>query len=71
MLATLAYALGIINENFFATLVMVAIITSLMAGYWFKFVLNRQWELLPSLSEANEREVRLPVAGKGVQEHME
>ena len=71
VLATLAYSLGIINENFFATLVMVAIITSLMAGYWFKFVLNRQWELLPPLSEANEHEVTPPVAGEGVQEQME
>jgi Kef-type K+ transport system membrane component KefB len=71
VLATLAYGLGIINENFFATLVMVAIITSLMAGYWFKFVLNKQWELLPSLAEADEREVVLPSVGEGVQEQME
>lgn len=57
VLATVAYGLGIISENLFTVLVMVAIVTSLMAGYWFKFVLNKQWELLPDHSEADKREV--------------
>lgn len=76
VLATLAYSLGIINENFFAVLVMIAIVTSLMAGYWFKFVLNKKWELLPALAKTEEREVVLPEVvlpsvGDGVQEQME
>lgn len=71
VLATVAYGLGIISESFFATLVMVAIITSLMAGYWFRFVLNKQWELLPSLPEADDREEMLPAAGNVIQEQVE
>jgi Kef-type K+ transport system membrane component KefB len=46
VLATVAYESGIINETFFAVLVMVAIATSLVAGYWFRFVLSRKWNLM-------------------------
>jgi Kef-type K+ transport system membrane component KefB len=46
VLATVAFDLGIINETFFATLILIAIITSLSAGYWFKYVLSKGWELL-------------------------
>lgn len=46
VLASVAYAAGIINETFFTTLVLIAIVTSLVAGYWFKFVLSKKWELL-------------------------
>jgi Kef-type K+ transport system membrane component KefB len=46
VLATVAFDLGIINETFFVTLVMIAIVTSLLAGYWFKFLLTRGWDLL-------------------------
>lgn len=46
VLATVAYELGIINETFFVTLVLIAIITSLLAGAWFRFVLTRGYELL-------------------------
>jgi Kef-type K+ transport system membrane component KefB len=46
VLATLALDLGIISENFFVTLVMLAIITSLTAGVWLKYVLSKGWPLL-------------------------
>lgn len=46
VLATVAFDMGIINETFFVTLVMIAIVTSLFAGYWFKHVLARNWTLL-------------------------
>jgi Kef-type K+ transport system membrane component KefB len=46
VLATIAFDLGIINQTFFVTLVLIAIITSLMAGYWFRYVLARGWKLL-------------------------
>ena len=46
ILASLAYELGIINESFFATLIMLSIITSLLSGYWFKLLLNRKIPLL-------------------------
>jgi Kef-type K+ transport system membrane component KefB len=62
VLATVAYSLGIISENMFTVMVMVAIITSLMAGYWFKFVLNKQWELLPSYSDVGESEEEISTA---------
>lgn len=45
VLATVAYEAGIINEIFFSTLVMVAIVTSLLAGYWFRWVLAKNWHL--------------------------
>lgn len=46
VLATVAYDLGIINQTFFVTLVLIAIVTSLLAGYWFKFVISKGWQLL-------------------------
>ncbi len=46
VLATVVFDLGIINETFFVTLVLAAVITSLAAGYWFKYVLSRGWDLL-------------------------
>jgi len=46
VLATVAFDLGIINEIFFVTLVMIAVVTSLMAGYWFRLVLSKKWPLL-------------------------
>jgi Kef-type K+ transport system membrane component KefB len=46
ILATVAFDLGIINEKFFVTLVLTAIVTSLAAGSWFKYVLSKGRELL-------------------------
>jgi Kef-type K+ transport system membrane component KefB len=46
VLATVAFDLGIINESFFLTLVLIAITTSLFAGTWFRYVINRGWNLL-------------------------
>jgi Kef-type K+ transport system membrane component KefB len=46
VLATVAFDTGIINESFFATLILLAIVTSLFAGYWFKAILNRNLTLL-------------------------
>ncbi len=48
VLATVAFDLGIINQTFFVTLVLVAIVTSLLAGYWFKYVISKGWPLLKS-----------------------
>lgn len=41
VLATIAYDLGIINETFFITMVLNAIITSLLAGAWFRYLLHQ------------------------------
>lgn len=46
VLATLALDLGIISEDFFVTLVLLGIVTSLTAGAWLKYVLSKGWDLL-------------------------
>lgn len=46
VLATVAFDLGIISEEFFVALVLIAIVTSLAAGYWFRFVLAKGWSLM-------------------------
>lgn len=46
VLATVAFDLGIINQTFFVTLVLIAIVTSLLAGSWFKYVISKGWPLL-------------------------
>ena len=46
VLATIAFGLGIINENFFVTLVMCAIVTSLFAGWWLRSRVQKKAELL-------------------------
>lgn len=50
VLATIAYDTGIISETFFVTLVVIAIITSLLAGYWFRVILSKGWPLLSAAS---------------------
>jgi Kef-type K+ transport system membrane component KefB len=71
VLATIAFDLGIINQTFFVTLVLIALVTSLLAGYWFKYVISRGWPLLnrdrpelPALTTPEQRELspaRVPV----------
>ncbi|MBN1468373.1 MAG: cation:proton antiporter [Fusobacteriaceae bacterium] len=46
VLATVAFDMGIINETFFSVLVVIAIVTSLLAGYWFKFLISKEKPLL-------------------------
>lgn len=46
VLATIAFELGLVAETFFTTLVLTAIITSLLAGFWLRYVLSKSWELL-------------------------
>jgi Kef-type K+ transport system membrane component KefB len=46
VLATVALELGIINQTFFVTLVLIALMTSLLAGSWFKYVISKGWPLL-------------------------
>ncbi|MCD4644857.1 sodium:proton exchanger [Bacillus mycoides] len=47
VLATVAYSLQIINQNFFAILVLLALITSWMAGSWLRYVLKSGKLLMP------------------------
>ncbi len=41
VLATVAFEYSIINEYFFVTLILTAILTSVLSGYWFKYILAR------------------------------
>jgi Kef-type K+ transport system membrane component KefB len=52
VLASVAYDAQIIDERFFITLVLTAVVTSLFAGAWFRYVLNRGWPLLRIRGEA-------------------
>ncbi|MCL6454902.1 MAG: cation:proton antiporter [Alicyclobacillus sp.] len=47
VLSSTAYALGIINQNFFAILVMLALVTSWMAGWWLRYILKSGKRLMP------------------------
>jgi Kef-type K+ transport system membrane component KefB len=46
VLASVAFDAGIIDERFFITMVLTAVVTSLFAGGWFRYVLHRGWPLL-------------------------
>ena len=46
VLATVAFAAGIISEQFFVALVLVAIVTSLVTGYWLRYVIANGRPLL-------------------------
>ena len=41
VLASTAYAAGIINQAFFASLVMLSVVTSLLAGSWLERIAAR------------------------------
>jgi Kef-type K+ transport system membrane component KefB len=47
VLSTVAYSLGIINEEFFCILVVLALTTSWMAGAWLRFIVQRGKRLMP------------------------
>lgn len=47
VLSQVAFSLGIINQNFFAILVMLALFTSWMAGSWLRHVLKSGKRLMP------------------------
>jgi len=45
VLASVAYNAGVIAETFYVVLVLLAIVTSLMAGAWLDFVVRNKWAL--------------------------
>ncbi|MFK9092136.1 cation:proton antiporter [Bacillus salipaludis] len=47
VLSSVAYAAGIINQEFFAILVMLALITSWIPGTWLRIVIKKKWRLMP------------------------
>jgi Kef-type K+ transport system membrane component KefB len=52
VLASVAFDAGIISAKFYTTLVLAAIITSLIAGAWLDYVLRKGWPLLGSTVDA-------------------
>ncbi|HET7405234.1 MAG TPA: cation:proton antiporter [Candidatus Bathyarchaeia archaeon] len=46
VLATVAFSAGLISEPFFVALVLIAIVTSLLTGYWLRYVQAKGWQLL-------------------------
>lgn len=46
VLATVALGLGIINSTFYTTLVLLAIVTSIISGSWLRYILSKGWTLL-------------------------
>ncbi|MCU1287271.1 MAG: transporter, family [Acidobacteriales bacterium] len=52
VLASVALEAGIINRNFYTTLVIVALLTSQLAGAWLDFVLRKGWPLLSAVDAA-------------------
>ncbi|MBW4082417.1 cation:proton antiporter [Paenibacillus sp. S150] len=60
VLATVTYSQGIINEEFFCILIILALVTSWFAGSWLKYVLKNGWKLMPgdetiTISEGKEQ----------------
>ena len=51
VLATVAFSAGLISEPFFVALVLIAIVTSLLTGYWLRFVQAKNWPLLDDAPE--------------------
>ena len=47
VLSSVAYTVGIINQEFFAVLVMLALVTSWLPGTWLRIVVSKGWRLMP------------------------
>src|SRR3954468_4743366 len=64
VLASVAYDAGIINATFYTTLVIVAVLTSQIAGAWLEYVMRRGWPLLEEKPVQQRPQVptELPVA---------
>jgi Kef-type K+ transport system membrane component KefB len=59
VLATTAFDHGVINENFFTILVMLAIVTSVAAGSWLEAVLGRNRDLLSETERVEPKALAL------------
>ena len=47
VLSSVAYTVGIINQEFFKVLVMLALVTSWLPGTWLRIVVSKGWRLMP------------------------
>lgn len=64
VLASVAYEAHIINVSFYTTLVLVALITSQIAGAWLDYILRHGWQLLQDEAAPLPVQPALPVATK-------
>lgn len=62
VLASVAFEAGIISPKFYTTLVLAAVLTSLVAGTWLDYVLRKGWPLLSA--RAGETEPVLTSTGE-------
>src|SRR5438094_6792821 len=46
VVATVAFDMGLISETFFVALVLTAIVSALIAGFWLRYVKKKGWDLL-------------------------
>jgi Kef-type K+ transport system membrane component KefB len=62
VLASVALEAGIVNRSFYTTLVLVALLTSQLAGAWLDFVIRKGWPLLsaPDTSDPIQSPLELP-----------
>lgn len=51
VLSSVAYSTGIINQEFFAVLVLLALVTSWFPGTWLRLVVHKGWRLMPGDEE--------------------
>lgn len=54
VLASVAFDAGIISPKFYTTLVLVAVLTSQLAGAWLDYVLRKGWPLLTPAAETGQ-----------------
>jgi Kef-type K+ transport system membrane component KefB len=59
VLASVAFAAGIISPQFYTTLVVAAVLTSQIAGAWLDYVLRKGWPLLTPAAQAEPGEPSL------------
>ena len=64
VLASIAFDAGLISGALCTTLVISALFTSQMAGWWLRFVLRRGWPLLSTNPEEKAADVRLSPASR-------
>jgi K+:H+ antiporter len=64
VLATIAFDAGLISGALCTTLVISALFTSQMAGWWLRFVLRRGWPLLSTNPEEKAADFRLSPASR-------
>jgi Kef-type K+ transport system membrane component KefB len=64
VLASIAFDAGLISGALCTTLVITALFTSQMAGWWLRFVLRRGWPLLSTNPDEKAADISLPAPSR-------